>query len=155
MPGDIADSLAEVIDVRFGTPDRRLSAQCRSRRALSIAQDIKTLASRTGIRIARQPFSKSNNGANMKKVKIPHPETRLVTIYHLSDPIQAELIKNTLADHGIECHLEGESQAGFSGIFEIGVLVAEEHADAAHEFIEIHHSHKKTDETDSGRDEEE
>ncbi len=91
----------------------------------------------------------------MKKVKIPHPETRLVIIYRLSDPIEAELIKNTLADHGIESHLDGESQAGFAGIFEIGVLVAEEDADNAHEIIEIHHSHHKHEDATDSEDGEE
>ena len=47
----------------------------------------------------------------------------LVTVYTLQDAIKAEIIKNYLESEGIMCRLDDERQAGFTGIFEIGVLV--------------------------------
>ena len=75
----------------------------------------------------------------MKKVKISDPDAKVVTIRTVNDPVEAELIKNTLIDHGIDCHLDGEHQAGFTGTLGIGILVLESDAKFADETIRIHH----------------
>ncbi len=63
----------------------------------------------------------------------------VVTVYTINDPNEAEVVKLLLRDHNIECELDGEHQAGFSGIFEIGVLVRAKDADEAREVIRVHH----------------
>jgi hypothetical protein len=62
----------------------------------------------------------------------------MVSVYRLSDPVKAEILKNALIDHGIRCELGGESQAGFTGLFEISILVRSRDADRARAFIESH-----------------
>ena len=64
---------------------------------------------------------------------------RLITVYTLKDPNEAELIKNLLRDHDIACSLDGEHQAGFTGVFSIGVLVCEEDEKRAKEVLKLHH----------------
>jgi hypothetical protein len=64
---------------------------------------------------------------------------KLTTVYTLKDPNEAELVKNLLRDHGIACNLDGEHQAGFTGIFNIGVLVRTEDADRAMRVLKHHH----------------
>jgi hypothetical protein len=60
----------------------------------------------------------------------------LVTVYSLKSATQAEVIKIALEANGIPCFLEGESQAGLAGIFDIEVQVQAADADAARELIE-------------------
>jgi hypothetical protein len=64
----------------------------------------------------------------------------LVTVYTLSDPIQAEIIKNALHDEGIRCFLDGIHQAAEIGIraFEISVQVSADDADRARRLLELH-----------------
>jgi hypothetical protein len=62
----------------------------------------------------------------------------LVTVYTLQDSVKAEIIRNFLESEGIKCRLDDQNQAGFSGIFEIGVLVRAEDADAATKLIHAH-----------------
>jgi hypothetical protein len=62
----------------------------------------------------------------------------LVTVYALKDPYKAEIIKNALRGEGIPCELDGEGQAGFSEILDIGVLVRAQDADLARRLIERH-----------------
>ena len=66
-------------------------------------------------------------------------EEKLITVYTLNDPTQAELIKNLLNGHGIPCSLDGEHQAGFAGCMSIKVLVSEGDVDQAKEALERHH----------------
>jgi hypothetical protein len=61
-----------------------------------------------------------------------------VTVYTLNDPYQAEIIKAALRGEGISCELDGERQAGFSDILEIGVLVRAQDADRARKLIRRH-----------------
>ncbi len=75
----------------------------------------------------------------MKKIKIKSPDIRLVTVCIVNDPVEAELIKNTLLDHEIECELDGEHQAGFTGTLGIDVVVRETDAKEAREIVQIHH----------------
>ncbi|MCA9198425.1 MAG: DUF2007 domain-containing protein [Planctomycetales bacterium] len=69
-------------------------------------------------------------------------EKKMVKIYSLSDANKAELLKNLLLDHGIECHLDGEHQAGFTGMtpFEIGVLVSSDNEQEARDIMHQHHA---------------
>ncbi len=62
----------------------------------------------------------------------------LVTVYTLSDPYRAEILKDVLQSEGIRCELGGERQAGFTGLFEIDVLVRAVDADLAKKIIELH-----------------
>jgi hypothetical protein len=64
----------------------------------------------------------------------------LVTVYTLSDPVKAEIIKNALHAEGIRCFLDGEGQAGIAGVtgFEIQVRVPAEDADRATRLIKAH-----------------
>ena len=77
----------------------------------------------------------------MKRVRIRHPESKLLTILHLDNPVEAELIRNTLLEHEIQCSLGGEGQAGFTGVFEIDLIVREEDVEAAEDILAIHHPH--------------
>lgn len=72
----------------------------------------------------------------MKKVDIRTPETHLVTVYTVNDSVQAELIRNTLEDHGIRCELGGEFQAGFTGALDVEVIVRAKDAKQAAGIIE-------------------
>lgn len=77
----------------------------------------------------------------MRKLRIQSPEIHLTTLVGVFDPVEAEVVRNTLKDHGISCSLEGEHQAGFTGTFEIGVLVRETDLDEARRVIKRHHPH--------------
>jgi hypothetical protein len=65
-------------------------------------------------------------------------ENELMTVYTLTDPNQAEIIKAALHAEGIACELGGEGQAGFTGLWEIEVLVRADDADRARKIIESH-----------------
>ena len=56
-------------------------------------------------------------------------------IYTTSDPNEAEIIKNALEAAGIECFVEGEQQAGFSGVFDINLVVPQDKAEAARKVL--------------------
>ena len=66
-------------------------------------------------------------------------DQQLVTVYTLNDPTEAELIRNLLHDNGIACELDGEHQAGFTGMFSIGVLVKDWDEDKARRVLRDHH----------------
>ena len=74
----------------------------------------------------------------MSTPKHPTPESNLEEIYSVNDSVQAELIKNMLADHGIDAQLGGEHQGGFTGTLDVKIIVRESDAQAAMEFIQIH-----------------
>ncbi len=74
----------------------------------------------------------------MKNVKIKSPDTPLASICTVTDSVQAVLIKNMLADHSIKAQLIGEHQGGFTGTFDIEVIVREADSAKALEFIEAH-----------------
>lgn len=74
-----------------------------------------------------------------KKIKIRDPDVTLITVYTSNDSAECDLVRNILLDHGIDCQLSGEGQAGFSGIMEIGVVVRSTHAAEATEIVNIHH----------------
>ena len=62
----------------------------------------------------------------------------LVRVYTVTDANQAEIIKGALQAEGIRCEIGGERQAGFTGIWEIEILVRAEDADRATKIIESH-----------------
>jgi hypothetical protein len=59
-----------------------------------------------------------------------------VTIYTVSNPYEAEIIKVALLGQGIPCMIDGERQAGLSDILTIGILVPAKDADLARDIIE-------------------
>lgn len=60
---------------------------------------------------------------------------RLVRLYSVTDPTEAELIKNLLKRNGVECAIDGENQAGFGGVFRIGITVWEKDFDRARKVL--------------------
>jgi hypothetical protein len=66
----------------------------------------------------------------------------LVTVYTVSNAIEAEIIKNALIDEGIHCEIEGENQAGEAGLtgIEIKLQVPAPDAVRAKAFIADHES---------------
>lgn len=74
----------------------------------------------------------------MKKIKLYLPATKLVTVGTVPDAINAELVKNTLIEHEIDCQLDGENQGGMTGLFSIGILVCEQDAAQAKEIMGLH-----------------
>ena len=61
---------------------------------------------------------------------------RLVRLHSVTDPTKAEMIKCLLNQSGIECAVDGEHQAGFTGVFQIGITVWERDYDRAKEIID-------------------
>lgn len=74
----------------------------------------------------------------------------LVTVYTVSNAIEAEIIKNALEDEGIRCEIEGGHQAGEAGLIgiEIKLQVPEDDAERAREFIKEHETHHDDDDSD-------
>ena len=66
-----------------------------------------------------------------------------MTVYTVSDPIKAEIVKNSLNADGISCTLEGVLQAAETGLaaFPIKVQVPAMDADRARRFIRMHEGH--------------
>lgn len=81
------------------------------------------------------------------------PSPDLVTVYTVSNAIQAEIIKNALVAEGIPCMIEGEHQAGDAGLIGISIKlqVPEDQALEAREFIAAHE--RKGDAPDTDDDE--
>ncbi len=63
----------------------------------------------------------------------------LVSVLTLNDPIKAELVKVVLQDHDLFCAIEGEQQAGLTGIFPIRILVRSGDSQNAAEIISKNH----------------
>lgn len=74
----------------------------------------------------------------MKKIEIKTPDSSLTTVCAVNDAVQGELIKNMLIDHGIKAEIAGQQQGGFTGTFEVEIIVRESDAEQAAEFIKIH-----------------
>lgn len=64
----------------------------------------------------------------------------LVTVYTVSNQIEAEIIKNALEDEGIRAFVEGGNQAGEAGLvgITIHIEVAAADAEQARAFIQQH-----------------
>jgi hypothetical protein len=68
----------------------------------------------------------------------------LVTVYTVSNPVEAEIIKNALQGEGIRCFIEGANQAAESGLMgiEIKLQVPAHDVDKAVRFLKKHeHKH--------------
>lgn len=65
-------------------------------------------------------------------------DQEFVEVYTVTDPTQAEMLKNALEAEGIFCAIEGENQAGFTGVFEIRLFVPVDVAERARKFLEQH-----------------
>jgi hypothetical protein len=63
-----------------------------------------------------------------------------VTVYAVTNPVEAEIIRNVLQAEGIHCYLDGVNQAVApgAGAFEIKVQVAAGDADCAGRLIRSH-----------------
>jgi hypothetical protein len=68
-----------------------------------------------------------------------------VSVYTLSNPLEAEMVKNYLVGEGIRCRIGGAGQAAESGLtgFPINILVPASDADRARKLIHEHEIHKK------------
>ncbi|REJ72840.1 MAG: DUF2007 domain-containing protein [Planctomycetota bacterium] len=62
----------------------------------------------------------------------------LVTVYTVTEPTLAELIRAELEDENIPCEVSGENQGGLAGVLKIDLLVRAVDADRARKFIEEH-----------------
>src|SRR5262245_37010769 len=58
-------------------------------------------------------------------------EKELVTVYTVTSPAEAELIRGALESAGIACTIGGESQAGLAGVLSIDILTAAGDVDRA------------------------
>jgi hypothetical protein len=76
-------------------------------------------------------------------------ESKLVSVHNTRDVLYAEVIAAALEGEGIRCLVDNEHQAGLTGVLEVHVLVAAEHAEQARKFIEEHEANRQT----SGDDE--
>jgi hypothetical protein len=69
----------------------------------------------------------------------------LVTVYTLTNPTEAEIIKNFLQSEGMHCFLEGINQAAETGLIalKIKVQVPASDSDRARKLIESHEKRQK------------
>ncbi|MEK6248000.1 MAG: DUF2007 domain-containing protein [Planctomycetales bacterium] len=74
----------------------------------------------------------------------------------VTDPNIAEIIKIALADEGVESVIEGEHQAGMTGIFPVRILVPKHQIEQAREIRDRHaaESDNDSEEGDDGDAEE-
>ncbi len=62
-------------------------------------------------------------------------DDELVSIYETNDASDAEIVKLALESEGITAFVEGEGQAGLTGVLEIEVVVKAADAERARELI--------------------
>lgn len=65
---------------------------------------------------------------------------KLLAVYSTNDANEAEILRGALHAEGIKCEIDGESQAGFTGldVMEIKLLVRAEDFDRAKSYVEKH-----------------
>ncbi len=68
-------------------------------------------------------------------------DEELIPIYQSTDLGRTEVVRLALESEGIQCALENENQAGFSGVLQCRLFVRESDAEAARELIRSHESH--------------
>lgn len=68
-------------------------------------------------------------------------EDEFTEIYVTNDPALAQIIKVALAEEDVMCELEGEHQAGLTGIFDIRVFVPTPDVARARAVIDQHERH--------------
>jgi phage tail tape-measure protein len=67
----------------------------------------------------------------------------LVTVYSVSNPAEAEIVRSALESVGISCVIGGEMQGGFTGTFEIDILAPAADADRARKELRMLRKEKK------------
>ena len=79
-----------------------------------------------------------------------------VTVYTVANAVEAEIIKNALLDEEVACTIEGENQAGESGLMglEIKLQVPAEQAERARAFL-VQHERERAARGDADDDTEE
>ncbi len=78
--------------------------------------------------------------------------SELVRLLRTRDPNRAEIIKNALEAAGIACNLDGENQAGLTGILEIDVIVRQDQKDQAQALLAAIESGAEEAESDDAGD---
>ena len=65
----------------------------------------------------------------------------LVSVYSTNNAVEAEILRTALHSEGIKCEIDGENQAGLTGIIsmEIRLMVRAEDSDRARKYLEQHH----------------
>ena len=48
---------------------------------------------------------------------------RLVSVFRSRESWQAEIVRDVLVDHGVDCQISGGFQAGLTGVLEVQILV--------------------------------
>src|SRR5262245_23262879 len=67
----------------------------------------------------------------------------LVSVYTVTNPAEAEVIRGALESAGIQCTIGGESQAGLTGVLSIDILTPAEDADRARKELKQLRKEKK------------
>jgi Putative prokaryotic signal transducing protein len=70
-------------------------------------------------------------------------EQEPVSVYTVKSPAEAEIVRSALQALGIPCTIGGEIQGGFTGTFEIDILVPAEDADLARKELRLLRKEKK------------
>jgi hypothetical protein len=73
----------------------------------------------------------------------------IVTVYTVTEPTQAELIRAELNAEGIAAEVSGQNQAGLSGVLRIDILTRARDSDRARKFL-AEHEHRFRGETGPG-----
>ena len=76
----------------------------------------------------------------------------LTTLIKLTDSNLAEILKLALADEEIECVIEGEHQAGLTGVFQIRVLVPQKDLAHAEQILQEHVAQMEADDEGGNSD---
>ena len=67
----------------------------------------------------------------------------LVSVYTVKNPVEAEMVRSALQLIGIPCMIGGETQASFSGTFEIDILTPVADAERARKELRLLRREKK------------
>jgi len=77
------------------------------------------------------------SACHQEELRIMHGD-EVVCVYTVTDPSQAEVIRGALQAEGIRCELGGPRQGGYTGLFEVEILVRALDAEQASEIIRTH-----------------
>ena len=97
-------------------------------------------------------------GEGIRRIKAKHimekeEDLDLKTLIKLTDANLAEILKLALADEEIPCVIEGEHQAGLTGVFQIRVLVPNKDLSHAEQILREHVAQMEDDSSaDSGEE---
>lgn len=68
-------------------------------------------------------------------------ENEPVVVQTTNNLAEAEVLKNALEAEGIKCQLAGENQGGFSGVFDVRILVRAWDEERARQVLASHAHH--------------